>query len=252
VSLERGLTRLFPGVWRLVAPNPSPLTGPGTNTYLVGGGNSVVVIDPGPALPEHTQIIACSLREINATAQAIIPTHAHPDHDAGTEALAELTGAPVLRFLQPLKHGLQIDAGGIELTVQHTPGHVQAHISLWQPRQRLLFAGDLVAGEGTVLVIPPDGDMADYLHSLRAAQALQPAAILPGHGPVIHRPAELLRQYINHRLEREQQVLRWWQAGETTAAGIAAKIYAGRPDVLPIATLQIQAHLNKLTREGRL
>lgn len=251
MSLERGLTRLFPGVWRLVAPNPSPLTGPGTNTYLVGD-ESVVFIDPGPALPEHTQAITCSLREINATVQAIIPTHTHPDHDAGTAALAELTGAPVLRFPQFLKHGLQIDAGGIELTVLHTPGHVQAHLSLWQARQRLLFAGDLVAGEGTVLVIPPDGTMADYLRSLRAVRALQPTAILPGHGPVIHRPDELLGQYINHRLEREQQVLHCWQAGETTAAGIAGKIYADRPEVLPIATLQIQAHLNKLAQEGRL
>jgi glyoxylase-like metal-dependent hydrolase (beta-lactamase superfamily II) len=109
----------------------------------------------------------------------------------------------------------------------------------------------LVAGQGTVLIIPPDGDMAAYLDSLRAMLALAPRAILPGHGPVIPDPARLLQEYIDHRLHREQQVLHWLAQGCTTAAEIAARIYAARPEALGIATLQVEAHLEKLRREGR-
>jgi glyoxylase-like metal-dependent hydrolase (beta-lactamase superfamily II) len=119
-------------------------------------------------------------------------------------------------------------------------------------QQKLLFAGDLVAGQGTVLIIPPEGDMAAYLDSLRAVKALAPAAILPGHGPVINNPDALLQEYIDHRLEREQQVLYWYGRGFTTAPDIAAQIYTNRPAVMGIATLQVEAHLAKLRREGRL
>ena len=137
------------------------------------------------------------------------------------------------------------------LSVSHTPGHIHAHVCLWWAEPRLLFAGDLVAGQGTILIIPPDGDMAAYLESLRAMLALAPAAILPGHGPVIEDPPTLLQAYIDHRLQREQQVLDWLAQGYTTAAEIAARIYADRPEALDIATMQIEAHLEKLRREGR-
>jgi glyoxylase-like metal-dependent hydrolase (beta-lactamase superfamily II) len=115
----------------------------------------------------------------------------------------------------------------------------------------LLFAGDLVAGQGTILIIPPDGDMAAYLDSLRKMIALAPAAILPGHGPVITEAQALLQQYLDHRLQREQQVLDLLALGYGTAADIAAQIYSDRLEVLGIGTLQVEAHLAKLHREGR-
>jgi glyoxylase-like metal-dependent hydrolase (beta-lactamase superfamily II) len=146
---------------------------------------------------------------------------------------------------------MAVKVEGQTLIVQHTPGHIYAHICLWYVEQRLLFAGDLAAGQGTVLIVPPDGDMAAYLDSLRAMLALAPAAILPGHGPVIENAQALLQAYIDHRLAREEQVLSWLSQGLTTAEAIAAQIYADRPEVMNIAPLQIEAHLEKLRKEGR-
>ena len=248
--MERSLTQIQPRVWRIVAANPSPMTGPGTNTYLVGGAQ-VVIIDPGPPNDAHLETIKAALRTLLARAHSIIVTHHHSDHSAAAEPLARQLGAPVFSFGKPLQPGDEVKVAGLTLTVQHTPGHIYAHICLWLVEQRLLFAGDLVAGQGTVLIIPPDGDMAAYLDSLRAMQVLAPAAILPGHGPVIEDPQTLLQEYIAHRLRREEQVLDWLAQGYTTAAEIAAQIYADQPAVLGIATMQVEAHLEKLRSEGR-
>lgn len=259
MTIERSLTQLFPGVWRLVAPNPSPMTGPGTNTYLVGE-RRLVIIDPGPASETHQETILSALQTLQAEAQGVVITHPHSDHDGGAPALAQRLNVPLLSFGHPLQHNdtlpLTLPPSSIfnplsSITVLHTPGHIHAHICLWLAESRLLFAGDLVAGQGTVLIIPPDGDMAAYLDSLRAMLALAPAAILPGHGPVISDPASLLQQYLDHRLQREQQVLYWLAQGYTTAADIAAQIYADRPEAIGIAALQVEAHLEKLRKEGR-
>ncbi|MBE7557165.1 MAG: MBL fold metallo-hydrolase [Anaerolineales bacterium] len=280
MTIEHDLTQIFPGVWRLVAPNPSPMTGPGTNTYLVGG-RRLAIIDPGPEDETHRESIIAALQTLQAEAEAIVVTHHHSDHSGGAPALAHRLNVPLLSFDDPLQHediispvssplhdrrvpedSSFIPKGhdvphylpspeGSSLTVLHTPGHIYAHLCLWLAESRLLFAGDLVAGEGTVLIIPPDGDMAAYLESLRAMLALAPAAILPGHGPVIPDPAHLLQAYLDHRLQREQQVLHWLAQGCTTAAEIAARIYADRPEALGIATLQVEAHLEKLRREGK-
>lgn len=253
MTVERSLNQLFANVWRLVAPNPSPMTGPGTNTYLVGR-RRLVVIDPGPENDTHQESIVTALQTLRAEAEAIVVTHPHSDHSGGAATLAHRLKVPLLSFGHPLQpdDSINLDDSSLSsLTVLHTPGHIYAHICLWLAAPRLLFAGDLVAGEGTVLIIPPDGDMAAYLDSLRAMLALAPAAILPGHGPVIPDPARLLQAYIDHRLQREQQVLHWLAQGYTTAAEIAARIYADRPEALDIATLQVEAHLEKLRREGR-
>jgi glyoxylase-like metal-dependent hydrolase (beta-lactamase superfamily II) len=236
------------------------MTGPGTNTYLVGG-RRLFIIDPGPASEIHLENIRAALHTLQAEAQAIILTHHHADHAGGANQLAHYLNVPIFSFDQPFNHGdtLPLDDLSLSsfilhpssLTILHTPGHIHAHICLWLAGQRLLFAGDLVAGQGTILVIPPDGDMAAYLDSLRAMLTLAPAVILPGHGPVIEDAPALLQQYLDHRLQREQQVLALQAQGYTTAADIAAQIYADRPEALGIATLQVEAHLAKLRQEGR-
>jgi len=249
--MERNLTQIHPGVWRLVAPNPSPMTGPGTNTYLVGG-DQVVIVDPGPQNNTHLDNIHAALQTLNAKAQLVIITHAHLDHAGCAQQLADQLDVPLLSFADYLQHGDEIKLDSSTLRIHHTPGHIHAHVCLWLAEQELLLAGDLVAGQGTVVIIPPDGDMADYLASLRAMLALNATAILPGHGPVIESPQVLLQEYIDHRLEREQQVLHWFGQGYTTAQEIAAQIYADRPEVLGVAMLQTEAHLEKLRKEGRL
>lgn len=250
-SVTRELTQTHPGVWRLIAANPSSMTGLGTNTYLVGS-DRAVIIDPGPADDTHLANIVAATERLKLSIQSIIITHHHADHTGGARDLAEVLKVPLLSFGAPLQPDDRIEDTEITLTVKHTPGHIHDHICLWVPEQGLLFAGDLVAGQGTILVIPPDGDMIAYLASLQAMQALAPAAILPGHGPVIDDPLALLQQYIDHRLMREQQVLEYLAQGHHSAADIAAQIYADRPEAIGIGTMQIEAHLQKLRREGRI
>ena len=248
---ERDLTQLYPNVWRLIAPNPSPMTGPGTNSYLIGN-ERVVIIDPGPQDETHLNNIVEVVETLRAKAHAVIITHTHTDHAGGASQLADRLGVPLLSFGDPFQPSDEFEGDGLSLEVHHTPGHIYAHICLLLKEQRLLFAGDLVAGQGTILIIPPDGDMTDYFNSLASMKTLAPAAILPGHGPVIDDPPALLQEYIDHRRAREQQVLDWWEQGYRTAQDIAAQIYADQPAALRVATLQTEAHLAKLRREGRL
>jgi glyoxylase-like metal-dependent hydrolase (beta-lactamase superfamily II) len=249
--MERSLTQTHPGVWRLIANNPSPMTGLGTNTYLVGH-DRVVIIDPGPNNLSHFDNTLAALQTLQASVQTVIITHPHSDHNGCAQQLADQLEVPLLGFGNRLWHGAQVQVEGMTLQVHHTPGHIYAHICLFLLEQQLLFTGDLVAGEGTILIIPPDGDMAAYLDSLRAMLALEVVAILPGHGPVIETPQALLQEYLDHRLARERQVLHWLDQGYQTAREIAAQIYADRPEALDIASLQVEAHLEKLRKEGRL
>lgn len=250
-GVTRELIQTHPGVWRLIAANPSSMTGLGTNTYLVGS-DQAAIIDPGPADDTHLTNIVAAIQKLKLSVQSIIVTHHHADHSGGAREVAQTLGVPLLSFGDPLQPDDRLEVSGITLTVKHTPGHIHDHICLWVPEQRLLFAGDLVAGQGTILVIPPDGNMIAYLASLQAMQALAPAAILPGHGPVIDDPLTLLQQYIDHRLMREQQVLDHLARGHHSAAEIAAQIYEDRPEAIGIGTMQVEAHLQKIRQEGRI
>ena len=239
-------------VVRILAPNPSVFTLEGTNTWVVGAAPALV-IDPGPDEALH-------LREIVRTAgevAVILITHDHPDHAPGADSLAALTGAPVLAFRLPgaerLRDGQAVRGGGVMLTAIHAPGHTSDHLVFHEPSTRSLFTGDAVVGRGTSFIDPPDGDLAAYLRSLRRMQDLHPKVIYPGHGPIVVDAAGKLEEYVEHRRDREEQVLSAIADGRVTVPAMVERIYADYPkEVLPLAARSVTAHLIKLEAEGRL
>ena len=247
------------GVSSILAPNPSLMTGPGTNTYVISEPGSLsAVIDPGPDSEEHLQRI---LQEAGAGISAILITHGHPDHALGADRLRELSGAPILAWSregtpdadQTLSDGTTIHLGRRRLRALHTPGHRFDHLSFLLEDSAALFAGDLVAGTGTVVIAPPEGNLVDYLASLHRLVDLDLAMILPAHGPVISEPHALLLEYIAHRNQRESQVLARLAEGPATLDALVESIYADvDPRLHGAAALSVTAHLYKLETEGRV
>ena len=245
------------------------MTGKGTNSYLVGSKN-LVVIDPGPDDPDHVGKLA----ELSAgRLEYILVTHHHPDHAPGAVRLAAMTGAPILSFGavpespfatvipdRALADGDVIAVTGLSLTALHTPGHTSDHLSFManfgegKGAPRVLFSGDTVIGGSTVVVAPPDGDMVAYMSSLERMLQLSPSAdvIAPGHGELIEDPVEAINDYLARRRARELSVLDALASGPSTAAGLVASIY---PDLFRgldgVATRTVWAHLRKLGSEGR-
>jgi glyoxylase-like metal-dependent hydrolase (beta-lactamase superfamily II) len=247
---------LSPMVRRILGPNPGVMTGPGTNTYLVGI-DEVAVVDPGVADAEHLDAI---LGAGSDRIRWILCTHTHPDHWPGTAALKARTGAEVLAF--DSRDGLEVDraigdghvveATEFRLTAVHTPGHASNHLCYHLRQERLLFSGDHIMEGSTVVIAPPDGDMADYLESLEKVRALRLKAIAPGHGHLIDDPGGKVDEYLSHRLEREAQVVGALAAGDATVAAIVDRLYVGLIDELvPRARQSVHAHLRKLAAEGR-
>jgi glyoxylase-like metal-dependent hydrolase (beta-lactamase superfamily II) len=250
---------LSPLVRRIVAPNPSFMTGPGTNTYLVGI-DEIVVVDPGPADDGHLDAIAgCGGDRI----RWIVVTHTHEDHSPGVAGLRERTGAEVLAHPSEelevdgqLLDGDAIEATEFVLRVLHTPGHASNHLCFLLEQERLLFSGDHIMEGSTVVISPPDGDMAAYLASLDRLRSLRPRlrAIAPGHGHLIDDPLAKIDEYVTHRLAREAQILAELQARRaSTIDALVATIYADVPEALhPMAARSVWAHLRKLAAEGRV
>lgn len=253
------LAEVAPGVRRLTAPNPGMMTGPGTNTYLVGTGD-LVVVDPGPDDDGHVD----ALVEAGAgRIRWIALTHTHVDHWPATPALAARTGAEVVAF--DSRDGLVADRvigdgdvvghGDAALTAVATPGHASNHLCFWSAERRLLFTGDHVMSGSTVVINPPDGDMAAYLASLQKVRDLAPDALAPAHGPLLTEPDPYLRHYIDHRLDRERMVVDALAAvgpgGADTAALVAAIYVDVDPLLHPVAQRSVWAHLRKLAAEGR-
>jgi glyoxylase-like metal-dependent hydrolase (beta-lactamase superfamily II) len=258
------------GVELLLAPNPSLMTGAGTNTFLVAetaAHAGCVAIDPGPDHDEHLARVV-EAAERHGGLHAILVTHGHPDHVKGAAHLRELTGAPVIAFSAEgvpqadatLADGQTFLVGTRTLRALHTPGHRFDHLCFLLEDSGALFAGDLVAGEGTVVIIPPEGDLLDYLASLRRLRALAghppdaPALrlILPAHGPEIVAPHALLDEYLAHRQMREEQILAGLAQGPRSVDALVAAIYADvDPRLHPMAAQSVMAHLLKLEREGR-
>lgn len=256
---------LSPLVRRVVAPNPGLMTGPGTNTYLVGI-DEVAVIDPGPDDATHVDaIVGASMRD---RVRWVLLTHTHPDHWPAARRIREQTGAEVAGFPKApkadafdlgldlvLADGATIDGTEFRLEVLHTPGHAPNHLCFLLEEERMLFTGDHVLN-GTTTVVNPKrgGDMVQYLASLERLRKLKRVArIAPGHGDVIDDPQAVLDEYVAHRRMRERQILKVLRDGPTRIPKIVAALYTDTPEgLLEMAERQVHAHLLKLKAEGKV
>jgi glyoxylase-like metal-dependent hydrolase (beta-lactamase superfamily II) len=248
--------RLSDRVVRLTAPNPGMMTGPGTNTYLVGT-DDLAVVDPGPDDDGHVDaIVAAGAGRI----RAILVTHTHPDHWPATPKVAARTGATTFAFgatdgFEPDRHladGDRVTLGSTTIESVHTPGHASNHLCYLVVEEDALLSGDHVMQGSTVVISPPDGDMAVYLDSLERVRALAPATILPGHGTRIDDPAAKVAEYVAHRFEREAQIAGALDRGDRTIDAIVERLYADvRAELHPVARRTVHAHLVKLRDEGR-
>jgi glyoxylase-like metal-dependent hydrolase (beta-lactamase superfamily II) len=247
----------------VLAPNPSPMTLDGTNTWLVCEPRSAtaLVVDPGPDDIGHLARIRAIVAERGQRVQLIVLTHRHSDHSAGAARLASLTGAPVLAIdpayrlgSEGLTPGDVVDAGGCELRVIATPGHSSDSVCLHIPADDAVLTGDTVLGRGTT-VIAADGSLADYLDSLRRLRALADAtslrALLPGHGPLLTDPAGALDFYLAHRAERLAEVQAALAAGDQSPSEIVARVYAEVDRGLwQFAESSVRAQLDYLHQRG--
>lgn len=256
--------RLNSRVRRLTAPNPGVMTGPGTNTYLLGD-KHVAVLDPGPLLDEHVAAIieAAHPGEI----RWIVTTHTHPDHSPAWKPLAEATGAQVIGAKpwddmfqddtfapdREVEHDQVLDTDEFCLRAIHTPGHVGNHYCYLLEDEGMIFTGDHIMQGSTVVIVPPSGDMKAYIESLRLLLEYPVKSLAPGHGSVIDDPADAVTWLVNHRLKRERKVL----AGldQLGAADLDALVEVVYDDVdvslHQMAKLSMSAHLIKLGQEGR-
>ncbi len=244
-------------VRRVIAPNPSPFTGPGTNTWILGDGPALVVIDPGPDDDRH--LVALQGAVGPHAVGAVLVTHAHADHLELAERFAGLHRARVARYPE-LADGDVVRVGALSLTALHTPGHAPDHLAFWMAADRALFTGDLVLGRGSSMVTYPEGDVAAYLRSLERVAELRPRLLFPGHWDPVADAEAKIEEYREHRLARERQVVDELAArGPGTASELAERVYAaelggqdGREQLLRAAEMTLRAHLRKLVDEGRV
>jgi len=257
------LDEIAPGVRRLVANNAGYMTGPGTNTYILGT-QRFAVIDPGPVAQPHIDRI---LEETDGRIDAVLVTHTHIDHSPAATAIAERTGAQLLGRIacggrqddsfkptRILDDNDSVDVDGMAVRALHTPGHASNHLCYLLADTGLLFTGDHLMQGSTVVIAPPDGNMGHYLQSLRRLQTEPVQRIAPGHGLTIQdAPAEISR-IISHRLQREAKVLQRLQtAGPASLDDLVTLVY---DDVDPrlhiVAKGSLLAHLQKLACDGRV
>ncbi len=249
----------------VLAPNPSPMTLDGTNTWILAepGSPRAVVVDPGPAHAGHLHRVRDQVAAGGQRVAQILLTHAHPDHSDGAAAFAAMTGAPV-RAADPafrlgdegLSPGDTLTVSGCEIHVVATPGHSADSVCLHLPADHALLTGDTVLGRGTT-VIADDGNLTDYLESLDRLRQLtdqaELATLLPGHGPLLTSPAATLDYYISHRQERLAEVTAALEAGDRAPDQIVARIYYDvDPALWPFAAFSVRAALQYLNDQGQL
>ncbi len=251
-------------VGRVLGLNPGLMTGPGTNTYLVGG-RDPILIDTGAGVPEYPSVLEGYLRERGwRQPSRVILTHRHRDHLGGVEDLrVRFPGLRVAKMIhrdaglpgpiEDLRDGQEVKGDGVTLMPIYTPGHASDHLCYYLLEEKALFTGDVVLGGSTTVIPSDDGDLADYMASLRRLQALEVRRIYPAHGPVIEDGPARIAEYIEHRLMRERQILDALGAGVVTIPSMVERIYA---DVTPalhrMAAMSVESHLRKLAREGRV
>ena len=240
------------GIRRLVAPNPSMMTGPGTNTYLFGTG-AIAVLDPGPALEGH---IAAIIREAGAPIRWVLVTHTHPDHSPGARLLADATGAELLGRPAPpgrqqdatftptriLDDGDRLETNEFALEAVHTPGHASNHLCYLHAESNWLFTGDHLIDGSTVVINPPDGNMKQYIEALRRIRHLGCGALAPGHGEVIDDPVRAIDWTIEHRLEREGKIV------DALCKHPGAAIH----DLVPLVYRDVSENLYRLAKRSLL
>jgi glyoxylase-like metal-dependent hydrolase (beta-lactamase superfamily II) len=239
----------------------------GTHTYVLESDRTYVV-DPGPLRPEYLGALAewIVTRRSERPQVSILLSHGHPDHSPGAGALKQLLDAEVVasehmdaraaaragvdrRFMP----GERLGSGSDVLEVLHAPGHAPDQMAFWMPQAGILFSGDTILGEGSSLVAPPEGDMVEYMRTLERLRNLGPRLILPGHGPIVTDPQAKIDEYIEHRRERERQLLNALAVGPSTVAGLVEQIYRDvDPALLDMASGSVAAQLVKLMDDGRV
>jgi glyoxylase-like metal-dependent hydrolase (beta-lactamase superfamily II) len=266
---------LAPGVVRIVANNPNHFTFKGTNTYLLGTGTAVALIDPGPEDPAHLAAILAAVgsRRIGH----VLITHTHRDHTDGLPALLAATSAKTVGFGRraanrgtkrtspsggefvdkdfipdiPLKDGERLEGEGWAVTALHTPGHAPDHLCFALEGTRILFSGDHVMGWNTSVVAPPEGNMGAYIRSLERLTERSDTTYFPGHGGQVEDPQRLVRAYLLHRRMREQSILDCIREGTDTVRAIVPVVYKGLdPKLLNAASLSVLAHVEHLIERG--
>lgn len=257
------MTELAPGVCRLVAPNPTMMTGPGTNTYLLGK-QEVAVLDPGPFSESH---IAAIRDAAPGPVRWILVTHTHRDHSQAARALAEITGAQQIGRAAPpgpwqderfvpdtsMDDGDRLCTDEFTLRAIHTPGHASNHLCYLHEELGWLFTGDHVMNGATVVIDPPDGNMNDYLLSLNRLKQFDLTRLAPGHGELLDDPYGEVDWIIEHRTDRETRVIAELSAYvEKTEDELVRRVYEEvDPHLHPVATRSLLAHLIKLEEEGK-
>jgi glyoxylase-like metal-dependent hydrolase (beta-lactamase superfamily II) len=262
-----------PLVARVLAPNPSPYTYTGTQTYVVGAPNGpdCAVIDPGPDEPEHIKAIVAAVG--GRKVLAIMCTHTHRDHSPAAAPLAALTGSPIVGCAplvlssdlprsdesfdtsytpdRVLEDGEAMRGVGWSLTAVATPGHTSNHLCFALEESGALFTGDHVMGWSTSVVVPPDGDMGDYMASLEKLLSREDARYHSAHGAAIEKPRQLVRGMIGHRRQRESQIMRLLREEARSVSGLIPVMYKGLDErLIPAAEMSVTAHLIDLAKRG--
>jgi ribonuclease/clavin/mitogillin len=250
-------------VGRVLGLNPGMMTGPGTNTYLVGR-RDPILIDTGAGVPDYVPLLDGYLGERGFTQPSrVLLTHRHRDHLGGVEQLRErFRGLRVSKMrhrdaglpepIDDLRDGEVVHGDGVTLLPVYTPGHASDHLCYYLEEERALFTGDVILGGSTTVIPADDGDLLDYLASLRRLLALDVRRIYPAHGPVIEDGPARIREYIDHRMLRERQILDALADHVETIPDLVKRIYVDvAPALHPVAALSVESHLKKLAREHR-